>query len=178
MSKRPKPKPRSALTHKQELFCQEYLVDLNATQAATRAGYSVRQAGVIGYENLKKPQIAARIKEAMAEREKRVHITQDRVLQELARLAFSDLRRAFKDDGTLKLPQEWDDDTAAAMAGVDTITSSVGGEDESPLSLTTKKVKVFDKGAALTLAMRHLGMLNDKLEVTAPLVRIKDYTGR
>lgn len=114
----------------------------------------------------------------MAEREKRVHITQDRVLQELARLAFSDLRRAFKDDGSLKLPQEWDDDTAAAMAGVDTITSSMGGEEEAAVSLTTKKVKVFDKGAALTLAMRHLGMLNDKLEVTMPTVRVKDYTGR
>jgi len=169
---------RTKLTAKQEAFCQEYLIDLNATQAATRAGYSARVAGVIGYENLGKPQIASRIKEAMAERERRVHITQDRVLQELARLAFSDLRRAFKDDGSLKLPQEWDDDTAAAMAGVDTITSSMGGEEEAAVSLTTKKVKVFDKGAALTLAMRHLGMLNDKLEVTMPTVRVKDYTGR
>lgn len=166
------------LTAKQEAFCQEYLVDLNATQAAIRAGYSQRQAGGIGYENLKKPQIAERIKEAMAERAQRVQITQDRVLQELARLAFSDLRRAFKEDGSLKLPQEWDDDTAAAMAGVDTITTSIGGDEDAPVTLTTKKVKVFDKGGALTLAMRHLGMLTDKLEVTMPTVRVKDYTGR
>jgi len=167
------------LSAKQEAFVQEYLIDLNATQAARRAGYSERQCGVIGYENLKKPQISVRIKQAMDERAARVHITQDRVLQELARLAFSDLRKAFKDDGSLKLPNEWDDDTAAAMAGVDTQTSSVhGGDEEAPLSLTTKKVKVFDKSAALTLAMRHLGMLNDKLEVTTPMVRVKDYTGR
>ena len=169
---------RTKLTAKQEAFCQEYLIDLNATQAAARAGYSPKTAHVIGQENLRKPAISARIGEAMAERERRVHITQDRVLQELARLAFSALRRAFKDDGSLKLPQEWDDDTAAAMAGVDTITSSMGGEEEAAVSLTTKKVKVFDKGAALTLAMRHLGMLNDKLEVTMPTVRVKDYTGR
>jgi phage terminase small subunit len=113
----------------------------------------------------------------MKAREQRTHITQDRVLQELARLAFSDLRRAFNEDGTLKLPNEWDDDTAAAMAGVDTSVTSIGTA-EDPATLTTKKVKVFDKSTALTLAMRHLGMLNDKLEVTMPTVRVKDYTGR
>jgi phage terminase small subunit len=73
------------------------------------------------------------------------------------------------------MPSEWDDDTAAVMAGVDTTTTSTGG-DESPLSLTTKKVKVFDKGAALALAMRHLGMLNDKLQVTANVTGGVKYT--
>jgi phage terminase small subunit len=165
------------LSPKQEAFVQEYLTDLNATQAAIRAGYSVRTAAVIGTENLSKPSIKVRIAEAMKAREQRTHITQDRVLQELARLAFSDLRRAFNEDGTLKLPNEWDDDTAAAMAGVDTSVTSIGTA-EDPATLTTKKVKVFDKSTALTLAMRHLGMLNDKLEVTMPTVRVKDYTGR
>lgn len=165
------------LSPRHETFCREYLVDLNASQAAIRAGYSKAAAGALGYDLLQIPKVAARVKQLMDERAARVQITQDRVLRELARLAFSDLRQAFREDGTLKLPHEWDDDTAAAMAGVDTTTSSVGGDD-SPITLTTKKVKVFDKSAALTLAMRHLGMLNDKLEVTMPTVRIKDYTGR
>ena len=154
------------LKAKQSCFVQEYLIDLNATQAAIRAGYSPRTADAIGLENLGKPAIKEAIAEAMKAREQRTHITQDRVLQELARLAFCDLRKAFKDDGTLKLPKDIDDETAAALAGIDTTsTMAPGGDDEAPMSLVTKKIKTFDKGAALTLAMRHLGMLNDKLTV-------------
>jgi len=171
-------KPKK-LTPKQARFVDEYLCDLNATQAAARAGYSARTANEQGSRLLANVSVRSALSEAMKAREKRTHITQDRVLKELARLAFSDIRKAFKEDGTLKLPQDLDDDTAAAMAGIDTITSSVhGGDEEAPLSLTTKKVKIADKNAALTLAMRHLGMLNDKLQLDMPLVRVKDYTGR
>lgn len=142
---------------KQQRFVDEYLVDLNATQAAIRAGYSEKTAGQMGFDLLKKPEIADAVAAAQQKRAERTHITQDRVLQELARVAFSDLRKAFKPDGALKLPQEMDDDTAAALAGIDTQTTTIGGA-EDPTTLTTKKIKVFDKGAALTLAMRHLGM--------------------
>ena len=76
------------LTPKQARFCEEYLVDLNATQAAIRAGYSVESAGSIGSENLTKPEIRARIETAMAERSKRTGINADRVLRELGRIAF------------------------------------------------------------------------------------------
>lgn len=170
-------KPRK-LTPKQARFVDEYLIDLNASASARRAGYT-GDSNTVGPRLLANVGISQQIVAAMKAREKRTHITQDRVLQELARLAFSDIRKAFKEDGTLKLPQDLDDDTAAAMAGIDTITSSVhGGDEEAPLSLTTKKVKIADKNAALTLAMRHLGMLNDKLQIDAPMVRIKDYTGR
>lgn len=100
-------------------------------------------------------------------------ITQDRVLQELARIAFFDIRKLYNEDGSMKLPHELDDDAAAVLSGVDISTSLVAGAEE-PTSVLTKKAKVFDKGAALTLAMRHLGMLTDKTEVTgkdgAPLL--------
>ena len=76
-----------ALTAKQAAFVQEYLVDLNATQAAIRAGYSKKTAEKIGYENLRKPEIQAAIKEAMDRREKRSNITQDFVLSELYKIA-------------------------------------------------------------------------------------------
>ena len=81
-------KAMAKLTAKQQLFVEEYLVDLNATQAAIRAGYSADTAGAIGAENLKKPHIRARIDKAMAERSKRTGVNADRIVCELARVAF------------------------------------------------------------------------------------------
>ena len=69
-----------ALTPKQQRFVEEYLTDLNATQAAIRAGYSAKTAEVIGYENLRKPQVADAIKAAQSERSQRTEITADYVL--------------------------------------------------------------------------------------------------
>lgn len=153
-----------ALTAKQRRFVDEYLVDLNATQAAIRAGYSAKRADAIGYENLRKPDIAEAVSTAMKEREKRTQITQDRVLQELARIAFFDIRKLYNEDGSMKAPQELDDDAAAALSGIDVTEEFQGrGEDREHIGFT-KKAKVFDKGTALTLAMRHLGMLKDKVE--------------
>lgn len=71
----------------------EYLVDLNATQAAIRAEYSAKRADAIGYENLRKPEIAEAVSAARKEREKRTEITQDMVLQELAKIGFADIRK-------------------------------------------------------------------------------------
>lgn len=90
-----------ALTPKQERFVQEYLVDLNATQAAIRAGYKEKTAGAIGSENLKKPEIQMALKKALKDREKRTEVTQDYVLQKLKEIADQD---ASDDPGsTLKM---------------------------------------------------------------------------
>lgn len=152
------------MTPKQEAFVREYLLDMNATQAAIRAGYSAKTAVAIGHETLRKPEVAEAIAAAQQARAARTEITADRVLQELARIAFFDIRRLYNTDGTLKKPHELDDEAASVLAGVDTTTTNIGGADDDT-SLVTKKAKVFDKTAALTLAMRHLGMLTDKLEV-------------
>lgn len=157
-----------ALTSKQRRFVDEYLVDLNATQAAIRAGYSEKTARAIACENLTKPDIADAIAAAMKERENRTHITQDRVLQELARVAFFDIRRLYNADGSMKRPDQLDDEAAAVLAGIDVIEQQTVSADEDgnmqAAPTFTKKAKVFDKMAALTLAMRHLGMLKDKIE--------------
>lgn len=79
-----------SLSDRMEAFCQEYLVDLNATAAAVRAGYSERTARQIGGENLGKPEIADRIAELMAERSARVEVTADQVLAELKGIVFAD----------------------------------------------------------------------------------------
>src|SRR5579875_2449812 len=80
------------LTPKQKRFVEEYLIDLNATQAAIRAGYSAKNADKIGSELLGKTRVAEAIQKAMDERSKRTEITADRVLQELARIAFDDIK--------------------------------------------------------------------------------------
>lgn len=84
------------MTPKQRQFVAEYLVDLNATRAAIRAGYSARTAASIGQENLTKPEIASAIRSAQEARAERTEITADRVLKELAKIGFSDIRKAVK----------------------------------------------------------------------------------
>ncbi len=77
-----------ALTKKQKRFVEEYLIDLNATQAAIRAGYSPQTAYSIGDENLKKPEIKNAIDKALAERSRRTGVNADRIIEELAKIAF------------------------------------------------------------------------------------------
>jgi phage terminase small subunit len=159
------------LTPKQERFVAEYLIDLNATQAATRAGYSARTANEQGARLLANVSVRSAIEASKAKRIERIEITQDRVLLELARIAFFDMRTLYTEEGQLKKPHELDDNAAAVLAGIDTQSTLLGGDDEegAPSTLVTKKVKVSDKVAALTLAMRHMGMLKDKLEVTGEI---------
>lgn len=153
------------LTPKQATFVDEYLKDLNSTQAAIRAGYSARNAGKIGPELLGKTRIAAAIAERMGEREKRTEITQDRVLLEIARLALFDPRKLFNADGSPKSIQELDDDTAAAIAGLDVVAT---GNAEMGVG-QVMKIKIADKNSALEKLARHLGMYNDKLDVNLNL---------
>lgn len=79
-----------ALTAKQERFVQEYLVDLNATQAAIRAGYSARTAYSMGQRLLKNVEVQAAIQAAMDKRSQRVEITQDTVVEELAKIGLAE----------------------------------------------------------------------------------------
>lgn len=155
-----------SLTPKQEAFCQEYLVDLNATQAAIRAGYSEKTAREQGCQNLTKLNVQERVAELMAKREKRTQINQDRVLQEYARLAFLDPRKFFDENGNLINVSDLDDDTAAALAGLE-ITTERDKESED-LSFT-KKIKLIDKKGALDSIARHLGMFNDKLGISGDI---------
>lgn len=167
------------LTAKQRAFVREYLIDLNATQAAIRAGYSENTAYSIGQENLKKPEIASAIEAAMKIRSERTDITADRVLQELAKIGFSDIRKAIKwhshlineednpeggDVAVIKTivtnqvelisSEDLDDETAAAISEISQNTS--GGI----------KIKFHDKRAALVDIGKHLGMFVEKHEHT------------
>jgi phage terminase small subunit len=175
MPKKHKPSSSRQLTPRQQAFVREYLIDLVASDAAIRAGFSAKSAKAIAFNLMQRPAIAAAIKAGMEARERRTYITQDRVLQEIARIAFADVRSLYDASGALKAPKDLTPEAAAALAAVD--VSEVGGGD-APV-IITKKAKLHDKVAALTLAARHLGMLNDKLKLDVETtVIVKDYTGR
>jgi phage terminase small subunit len=151
-----------ALTPKQERFVQEYLVDLNATQAAIRAEYSEKTAYSQGQRLLKNVEIQAAIQNATQKRQQRVEITQDRVLLEYARLAFFDPRKLFCEDGKPKDISELDDDTAAALAGLDMQEVYEGAGQDREFVGYVKKYKLANKLGALDSLGKHLGMFSDK----------------
>lgn len=105
------------MTKKQKRFAEEYLIDLNATQAAIRAGYSPGTAKSIGSENLTKPDVQACIAKAMAERSKRTGVNADRVVTELAKIAFVNASDVIDADTATLKPDAAPEDTAAIQSG-------------------------------------------------------------
>lgn len=147
------------LNEKQVMFVQEYLVDLNATQAAIRAGYSAKTANRTGARMLSNAVIRNEIQKAIEARNQRTEISQDRILEELACIAFGDLRDVVTwgaNGVKLKNSDELTPEQAAAISEVSE-------------SVNSTKVKRHDKVKALELLMRHKGMLNDKLNIGGEL---------
>lgn len=140
------------LTDKQQKFCDQYLIDLNATQAAIRAGYSKKTAGAIGSEYLTKPNIQKYISEKQAALSKSTEITQIKVLEELAKVGFSNIQDYF--DGSLNALNlaEIDKSKAQVVSSIKKIVTTFdGGSTESV------EFKLYDKIKALELIGRHLG---------------------
>jgi phage terminase small subunit len=154
-----------SLTEKQARFVSEYLIDLNATQAAIRAGYSADTAEQIGYQLLQKTSVADAIAAGSKKLTDKLNITADRVLGAIALVAFSDVRKMFGPDGALLRPGAWDEETAAAVAALDVVTVSRGEGAVEHIA----KVKRADRLRALDMLARHLSLYNDKLEVKHPL---------
>lgn len=147
------------MTKKQKRFVEEYLIDLNATQAAIRAGYSPATAKEIGCENLTKPNIAAAVSQAMAERSRRTGINQDRVLQELARIGFAKITDVV-DPETAKIRADASDDDLACIQSIKIKPSEFG---------TEREVKLYDKKSALVDLGKHLGLFKDKVELNGDM---------
>lgn len=153
------------LTAKQEKFCIEYLKDLNATQAAIRAGYSKKTAMEQGYQLLQKTSVSDFIQKEREKDASTAEITRQKVINEYAKLAFFDIRKVLTVDGGLKDTGEWDDDSAAAIAGLESYDEK---EPESGMVLgTVRKIKISDKRAALDSLCKVLGYNSpDKLAHT------------
>lgn len=157
-------KPAAALTARQEAFVREYLTDLNATQAAIRAGYAKGSANVTAHRLLMNANVAAEIAKHQAQRSSRLDITADKVIAELAKIGFADIRDVVRwgdtvtdEDGdpihglALLASDRISDNTAAAIAEISETTTGL-------------KIKLHDKRAALVDIGRHLGMFTDKVE--------------
>ena len=152
------------LTPRQHRFVQEYLLDLNATQAAIRAGYSRKTAYSMGQRLLKNVEIQTALQKAMLDRQQRTGITQDRVLEELAAIGFAratDYAEAEGDTVTIHPTAGLTPEQAAAIAGIEAGRYGV-------------RLKLHDKVRALELLGKHLGMFECGGEEKTGEVRIID----
>lgn len=162
-----------ALTPKQEKFCQEYLKSGNATQAYKKS-YSTEnstdksineQASILMSDR----KISERIKHLASKLEQKNAITVARIADEYRKLAFLDIRRAFTENGDLIGIQDLDDDTAAAIAGIDFEEVFEGrGDDRSHVG-RIHKIKLADKIRALDALAKWKSMFIEKIELTGDL---------
>ena len=146
------------LTAKQQAFVREYLVDLNATQAAIRAGYSENTAAEIGYENLNKLQIKLAVRVAQAARARRTEVTADKVIREYARLAFSDISDLVTIEGGVVKVRDTAELTEDQRVAISEISETANG----------LRVKAHSKTTALEALGKHLGMFIDRRETGGP----------
>lgn len=144
-----------ALTDKQEMFCREYLIDLNATQAAIRAGYSEKTARALGCENLTKPDIQTRIAELKAQRNDRVEVDADYVLKRLFDIDQMDVLDILTEAGDLKPVAQWPKVWRTTLSGFDVMV--MGGEEDTAGLL--KKIKWPDKVKNLELLGKHISVM-------------------
>ena len=153
------------LNEKQKRFISEYIIDLNAKQAAIRAGYSPKTAEVQASRLLSLVKVQTEITKAMEDRGKRTGITQDRVLAELSAIAFAKATDYVEvdEDGFVKIKP----------------TAGLTDEQKSAIASIKKgingiEIKLVDKTKALEMLSRHLGLFNDKLNVNVESVEIID----
>lgn len=159
------------MTPKETRFCEEYLLDLCAADAAKRAGYSPKTAKEQGYRLLKSPAVQARITELQAKRSKRTEITADRVLEELGKLGFAnmeDYTRLVGSERVVDLSTATRDQLAAVSEM--TVEDFVLGRGDEARDVRRVKFKLADKLGALAKIGQHLGMFTEKVELSGELV--------
>lgn len=171
------------LTGKQKRFCDEYLIDLNATQAAIRAGYSEKTAYSAGQRLLKNVEIQKEIKARQDDRAERTEITQDMVLKELALIAFSNAtdyanvveKQAMVEVEGVMMPIQDEEGNPVKYRTVEPVlTEELTAEQRKALAVVKKgkdgfEIKPYDKIRALELLGKHLGMWTEKVEIEAVL---------
>ena len=152
------PRKDKGLSIRQKRFVEEYLVDCNGTRAAIAAGYSKKGADVAAVRLLGNARVCADLDRRRASLDMGMELTTERILREVARLSYFDSRKLYRDDGTLKKPHEWDDDTAAAVGSVEIKEVYEGTGAQRRLVGYTTHAKPFDKNSALEKALRHKGL--------------------
>lgn len=149
------------MTPKQAIFVAEYLIDGNGTRAAIAAGCSASSAHVTAARWLKQPKIAAAVADGHERRSKKLEVTAERVIEELAKLAFYDTRDLFDASGQLKPIHQLDDISRAAIASLEVETKAHPG---GIILSRIGKVKMADKGLNLERLGRYLKLFTDRIE--------------
>jgi phage terminase small subunit len=154
------------LTPKQQNFVDEYVLCLNASEAARKAGYSPKTSAKIGSENLQRQYILDAIQVSRKKLQKRTEVTIDRVINELSKSGFMDIREAYDNDGNLLPVDQLPDSIAACVVGVD-VTETWIGKGKNAQKVVTTKLKLMDKKGSLQLIGQHLGAFPANVKVTA-----------
>jgi phage terminase small subunit len=152
------------LTDKQELFAREYLKDLNATQAAIRAGYSEKTAKEVGYENLTKPHVLELVAELKAQRVEQTGIDAAYVLRRLTEIDQMDVLDILLANGELKPIKDWPKVWRTTLSGMDVV--EMASADSAAL---LKKIKWPDKVKNLELLGKHVNVQAFKEQVSSEL---------
>lgn len=146
------------------MFCVEYIKDLNGKRAAIRAGYSEDSAQMQSSRLLSNDKVQHRVIELNNEKLNSVKVDAETILSELLKLATSDIRKLFDDEGVLLPPKMWPNDIAPAVASIQ-VDELFDFEDGKKTKIgLTKKVKLWDKNQALDKLAKHLGLLVEKIE--------------
>lgn len=153
------------ITIKQSRFVEEYVLDLNATQAAIRAGYSAKTAQEQGARLLSNVMVRAAVDAALAKVADRAEVTAVRVLRERARLAFFDPRKLLDAEGNPIPLQDLDDETAAAIAGLDVSTMA---SDDGRVKTTVRRYRLASKEQNLSALEKRLGLTEKPIRFTLP----------
>ena len=168
------------MTDAQKRFCDEYLIDHNATRAYKVAYPSCKKeetANAASSRMLRNVKVQEYISKKQQEIEKRTEVTQDMVIKELAKIAFLDIRKLYTENGQLKNIADIDSDTAGAISSLETLEEYEGhGEDREKIG-DTQKVKLLDKTKALELLGKHLGMFKEKVTIDGNVNTNNPFSG-
>lgn len=155
-----------ALNSKQLLFVKEYLIDRNATRAAKAAGYSARCAHSTGPRMLEDAGIKAEIAKHTERLYQKTGLTAQRVLEEIQKLAFVDLSKAYHEDGSLLHPHDMPADVRASLQSVETDEIKAGKGSKRKRIGLVRKIKLSDKVRSLEMLAKHFKLLTDVQEIT------------
>lgn len=150
------------LTPKQRQFVAEYLIDLNATQAAMRAGYSAKTANEQASRLLANASVAQAVADGQAKRLQKAELTAERVLEEMRRLAFSDVRALFDAEGNLKPLHQLTVEESACISSLEVIIKNAQAGDGK--TDTVHKIRVWDKTRTLEMLAKHFGLLVEQVK--------------
>jgi phage terminase small subunit len=169
----------SKLTAKQELFIQEYLVDLNAKQAAIRAGYSENTAEQQGSRLLSNVKVAAAVEEAKAERLERTKFNADKILIHLSEITEADIGDILDEQDCFLPVKQWPKIWRQMLTGMDVRKEFEGRGDDREHVANTIKVKFLDRLKGIEMIGKHVDVQawKEKVELDTPLVIVKDLAG-